>query len=792
MAGENETEILLTINVGRAKEDLASLTKQIGELNNASENNEEEIRALESQWDKLNGTIKKAEEIQTPLTVQLKGVQRQLQVLKLNGQENTETYHKLIEEAGRLKDTMGDTASAIKKTASDTANLDAGLGALSASAGVFGIVTDGMSMFGVESEGAEKAQRKLLQAVTLVNSVQQLSTALNKDSALMVRLNAIAHSLFSKQMQATAVATNGASTAMKGFKAALVSTGVGALVVALGFLVQKLIEHNDATKEAESGEGGLKSSMDKLKESTDFLADAYERLKKAKEEYAKSKFNEATDAEKLELLNEQIEEQKTNLEGAQKQIGAYQKQVEKTGKALDNAKRQYQIFGGTWLYGEDFKKAKDDAEAAWNMANANLTDAQAQVTEAQNKINDLENQQDDIKKNQGKKAKEYASQNAAAIRAEIQSRLDAAATKTQILKEEFDTYSKSADAEVDVAVSMRGKYGEALGEQFKIERELLKAQENQSIKDANGNAHAIKAAEQNYQNGIDAIQRATDKFKNNMDETASAVQVVFMKSEAEIQLRIDDIMKNIDEIEARTKGLEAENKMSTPRTLRTAFKANEDPKYLAEKEGIANLIASYQKLAKRRPELESEANQAIEALREQDAALEQNHINNKRQVWEDAAAQIGSNIGSTLSSIADMQDKQSKKGFETAKKLQIASTIVNTLSAAMGAYNSMVEIPIVGPALAAAAMAAAVATGAAQVSNIKKQKYGSEGVPSSGGVKNISSTATGSSAVASTIISRNISPAATGVGSKVQTVLVVDDVTYKQQQQENINRVSTI
>ena len=112
MAQENETEILLTINVGKAKEDLAALTKQIEGLNNASEDNEGEIRALESQWDKLNGTIKKAEEIQTPLSLRLKAVQRQLQVLKLNGQENTETYHKLIEKAGQLKDTMGDTTAA--------------------------------------------------------------------------------------------------------------------------------------------------------------------------------------------------------------------------------------------------------------------------------------------------------------------------------------------------------------------------------------------------------------------------------------------------------------------------------------------------------------------------------------------------------------------------------------------------------------------------------------------------------------------------------------------------------
>lgn len=786
MAQENETEILLTINVGKAKEDLAALTKQIEGLNNASEDNEEEIHALESQWDKLNDTIKKAEEIQTPLSKRLRDVQRQLQVLKLNGQENTETYRKLIEEAGQLRDTMGDTAAAINKTASDTANLDAALGALGAAAGGFGVVTAGMSMFGVESEGAEKAQRKLLQAVTLVNSVQQLSNTLNKDSALMVRLSTIAHNLFSKQMQTTAVTTNGATTAMKGFKAALVSTGVGALVIALGFLVQKLIEHNNEAEKAKSDEDELKSSMDNLKESTEFLADSYERLKKAKDDYAKSTFTDATDTEKLEILNKQIKDQKTNLKGAQTQVEAYQKQVEKTGRALDSARQQYQVLGG-----KEFKQAYEEAEAVWNTAQANLKGSQAQVLEFQTAINDLENQQDDIKKNQVKRAEELATQNTNAIKAEIQSRLDAARTKTQILKEEFDTYSKSADAEIDVAVSMRRKYGEALGQQFKIERELLGVQRKQSIKDANGNTNAVKAAERNYKNGTDVIQRATDKFKNNMDETASAVMVVFMKSEAEIQLYIDDIMKNVDEIEARTKALDIENKSGSSRTLGTAFKANEDPEYLAEKKKIENQITAYQELARTRVEMEEQANLAIEALRRQNEALEQNHINKSRQAWADAAVQIMSYVTSTLSSLAGAQDKQSKKGFETAKKLQIASTIVNTIAAAWGAYRSLVEIPIVGPALAAAAMATTAATGAIQVSNIKKQKYGSDEIPSSS-AKSVSNMATGSSAVASTIISRNISPAATGVDSNTRTVLVVDEVTYKQQQQENINRVSTI
>ena len=198
MAQTQETEILLTIDLDQAKKDLAALTKQIEELNSASDTSEEEVKALEKQWDQLSETIKKAEKAQQPLGQRLKDVQKQLQLMKYNGQENTAQYQKLIAEAGRLKDAMGDTAAAISKTASDTANLDAALGAMGAATGGFGLVTSAMSMLGLESDNVEKAQKKLLQAMTLVNSVQQLSNTLNKDGALMVRLHAISQKLFEK------------------------------------------------------------------------------------------------------------------------------------------------------------------------------------------------------------------------------------------------------------------------------------------------------------------------------------------------------------------------------------------------------------------------------------------------------------------------------------------------------------------------------------------------------------------------------------------------------------------
>jgi hypothetical protein len=75
------------------------------------------------------------------------------------------------------------------------------------------------------------------------------------------------------------------------------------------------------------------------------------------------------------------------------------------------------------------------------------------------------------------------------------------------------------------------------------------------------------------------------------------------------------------------------------------------------------------------------------------------------------------------------QDKVQKKAFERDKKLRIASALINTYESATKAFNSLANIPYVGPILGGIAAAAAVAGGIAQVSMIKKQQYQSS-VPS--------------------------------------------------------------
>lgn len=83
--------------------------------------------------------------------------------------------------------------------------------------------------------------------------------------------------------------------------------------------------------------------------------------------------------------------------------------------------------------------------------------------------------------------------------------------------------------------------------------------------------------------------------------------------------------------------------------------------------------------------------------------------------------------GAFFNQMSGLMNSKSRKLFEIGKAAAIGETIVNTYSAAMGAYKSLASIPIVGPALGAAAAAAAVASGIAQVQRIKSTAFGGGG-----------------------------------------------------------------
>lgn len=76
-----------------------------------------------------------------------------------------------------------------------------------------------------------------------------------------------------------------------------------------------------------------------------------------------------------------------------------------------------------------------------------------------------------------------------------------------------------------------------------------------------------------------------------------------------------------------------------------------------------------------------------------------------------------------LGNLSNLRISHSKHAFEVGQAAAIANATMNTFTAATAAYTAMAGIPIVGPALGAAAAAAAVASGFVNIQQISAQKF---------------------------------------------------------------------
>ena len=146
--------------------------------------------------------------------------------------------------AAELKDQIEDA-----KALTDAFNPDAKFNALSSSLGGvasgFAAYQGALGLVGVESKKVEEQLLKVQSAMALAEGLQALGGA--KDSFI----------------QLASVVKNQVVAAFATLKGALIATGIGALVVTIGFLLPKIMEWIDGTKELERRQNALNSEIDK-------------------------------------------------------------------------------------------------------------------------------------------------------------------------------------------------------------------------------------------------------------------------------------------------------------------------------------------------------------------------------------------------------------------------------------------------------------------------------------------------------------------------------------------------
>lgn len=192
------------------------------------------------------------------LKQQLRDAQKEVAQLSDKFGETSKEAMAAAKRAADLKDRIGDA-----KELTDAFNPDAKFkafgSALQGVAGGFSAVQGALGLVGVESEEVEQTLLKVQSAMALSQGIDSVTSSIDafkrlgaiiQSSTLFQKANNVVTGIATGLQKAFGVATVGTGRAFTVLKAAIVSTGIGALVVVIGTLVSKMGEMSDATDEA--------------------------------------------------------------------------------------------------------------------------------------------------------------------------------------------------------------------------------------------------------------------------------------------------------------------------------------------------------------------------------------------------------------------------------------------------------------------------------------------------------------------------------------------------------------
>lgn len=142
--------------------------------------------------EKIQEKFKKLESSTAPLQKKIKAIKNLMAELNLNGDANSPLYAQMAQAAGTYADAIADASAATSRFASDTLNLDVAVQGLQGVAAAGSIATGVMGLFGIENENVNNAILKVQSSLAILNGLQTVSNVLNKDSALILKLQALA------------------------------------------------------------------------------------------------------------------------------------------------------------------------------------------------------------------------------------------------------------------------------------------------------------------------------------------------------------------------------------------------------------------------------------------------------------------------------------------------------------------------------------------------------------------------------------------------------------------------
>lgn len=544
----------------------------------------------------------------------------------------------------------------------------------------FAAVQGVTALMGIENKNLEKTLVKVQAAMAiaqgiggmkgLVEGAGKLITAFKAaqmgSEAMATQTNAT-----TVAMGTTATATNVATGALHTFKTAVISTGVGALVVALGTLIAYFVTLEDEADETADSINKLNQEMDYLKIAVDKVA--FSNSERALQNYKQAVIDAKGDVNKLKQAQKEYNDELAKSEKRQL-LAAQALWQDKLTKAETEKKN--------WK--------SEDGDEVWNNAEENRKKAEQELQAINQRLLKIEED------TQNKIVEKAIQSNEKAVEAANKKKEEITEIHNRLLN------SIMSDQEVEL---------NNLKITYEKEKELLK-----------GRNQDLLLLENEYQNEVNKInakyaeerkakqEKLNQELKDELTNKISGIDTKQGYKEQETEVKYDAketdhpvqaIQNEIDKLgELREVRLEAHNERLKQ---------------------IDELLKNELFTGKMRMELENEKSNLIRenAIEEQrfiieNSKLQKDRINEEKKLKQQQVTATISTTKSMLSAVSDLM----KDGSKEQKGVASAIATMDALQAANGAYAAMASIPVVGPALGIAAAAAALAAGYANVKAI--------------------------------------------------------------------------
>ena len=595
---EKQAVFTLKVDTGNSVQDVQNFDHAVQSLNKdlqetqATASKQTGLDSFESKLQELDERLKAGGLSMRDMTKLMKEYQN----LASAAGQTSAVGERAIQNAGELKDTMGDLKAATVALSSDTVKLDTALAGIETGAAAFQGVQSAIALTGVESEQLVQTMVKLQAVQGLVNAVTTISNKLQKDAILGIQVrsalqkaqnfilygSAAAVTAESTATKAAAgakvvmtAATTGTNLALKLFRGALIATGVGAIVVGLGLLIANF----DKIVKA------IQPVIDQFKKMADFIGlTDFAGEEAAKNEKARQEEAKRLKEEDIERDKRRIELQKELKDATEDNQNAQVALLESQGQSSIKLQRQIAEKAlAEAKFNKDALLAIDEQLKKLGLLGAGFRENAAKLIDADTKLLTAQAELNNVNKEAGKIAAENfkkAQERRKAILDNLQKQFDdelklqdelekaKLALITDARKKELETAQESFDDYREKFLIERTKDEKAaLDKQFidgKISRqkynaELLDLQKNAANKLTDTEREIILLKEQKLLQDVAAINKKFDdqelkdlaekeKKKADLRESFNAIfRDQFDKQTADAKKANEDQIKNLDE-----------------------------------------------------------------------------------------------------------------------------------------------------------------------------------------------------------------------------------------------------